>query len=202
MNIGIFLFNQFEVLDFAGPLEVFSLAAKGGKKAFNVFTIGEMDRTLSAQNSLVVKPNYTIHNHPPLDVLIIPGGYGAEHIELKNATLLKWVIEQSKKVKYLVSICTGVFILAEAGILNHKKATTHWLDYNRLAQQYPLIHVVREVPFVDEGSILTSGGIATGIDLAFYLLVKTLGFEAAEIVAKHMVYEVDLMAYQRIQNPA
>lgn len=192
MNIGILLFNQVEVLDFTGPFEVFSLAKKDGKDAFNVFTIGEDESTISAHNNLLIQPNYTINNHPPLDILIIPGGYGAEHIELKNATILKWVIEQSKQVQHLVSVCTGVYILAEAGLLNHKKATTHWLDYDRLAQEYPLISVVRDENFVDEGSILTSGGIATGINLSFYLLIQLLGLDEAKQVAKDMQFQIDL----------
>jgi transcriptional regulator GlxA family with amidase domain len=190
MNVGIFIFNDVEVLDMAGPFEVFSLAEKDGKKAFNVFTIAEHNNILTARNGLLLKPNYTLQNHPNLDILIIPGGYGAEHIELKNASILKWVKLQSQKVNFLLSICTGVFILAECGLLNSKKATTHWMDLDRLGKNYPSIEVIRNVKYVDEGSILTSGGISAGIDLSFHLLKRELGPEIASATARQMDYNI------------
>lgn len=194
MNVGIFIFKDVEVLDMAGPFEVFSLAEKDGKKAFNVFTIAEHNNILTARNGLLLKPNYTLQNHPNLDILIIPGGYGAEHIELKNASILKWVKLQSQNVNFLLSICTGVFILAECGLLQNKQATTHWMDLDRLEEEYPQIKVIRNKKFVDEGKVLTSGGMAMGIELSLYMLFKLVGLEAGKRVAHKMQYQTDFPA--------
>ncbi|MBD0833219.1 DJ-1/PfpI family protein [Aestuariibaculum sediminum] len=190
INVGIFIFNEVEVLDFAGPFEVFSLVEDNNQKIFNVITIGEGNKLLSARNGLKVHSDYLFNNHPKLDILIIPGGYGAEHIEIKNKCLLNWIKEQSNKVQILASVCTGALLLAECGLLNNKKATTHWMDLDRLEQDYPKIEVVRDVKFVDEGNLLTSGGISAGINMSFHIIKRLLGKEIAEHTAKRMEYDI------------
>lgn len=188
--VGILLFNEVEVLDFAGPFEVFSLAEKEQEKVFKVVTIAEKDEILSARNGLKVKADFQFHNHPKIDVLIIPGGYGAEEIEIKNQNLLHWIKQQSKQVDILASICTGAFLLAEIGLLAGKKATTHWMDLDRMDSEYPDIEVIKNLKYIDEGHILTSGGISAGINLSFHLVKRLTSLEVAMHTAKRMEYDI------------
>jgi len=154
--------------------------------------IGEVGSTVSAKNGLRVLPNYSFSNHPDLDILIIPGGYGAEEIEIKNKRVLNWIKEQYEKVQVLASVCTGALLLAECGILDNKRATTHWMDIDRLENEYPKIKVVRDVKFVDEGDVLTSGGISTGINMSFHLIKRIFDADVAKITAKRMEYDIDI----------
>ncbi len=190
IQVGILLFNEVEVLDFAGPFEVFSVATENNTKLFNAFTIGESDKTIIARNGLKVIPEYTIQNHPELDILIIPGGYGAEHIEIKNKTILNWIKAQQAKVDMLASVCTGAFLLAQSGILDNIKATTHWMDLDRLENEYPKVTVIRGVKFVDEGKIITAGGISAGINMSFHIIERLLGKKVVEETAKRMEYDL------------
>ena len=192
IKVGIFLFNEVEVLDFAGPFEVFSLAEKDGEKIFDVITIGEHQHTISARNGLIVQPNTTFENCPDLDILIIPGGYGAENIEIKNPVTLQWIKEQYKKVNLLASVCTGAFLLAECGLLDDKEATTHWMDTDLLAKTYPKVKVKRDVKFVEDGDIITAGGISAGIHMSFHIIKKLFGKEIAAYTAKRMEYDIKL----------
>ena len=193
-TIGILLFNEVEVLDFAGPFEVFSIATAEDKqsKLFCVKTITETKKTISARNGLKVTPDYDFIDCPSLDILIIPGGYGAEEIEIHNHRLLSWIQQRAADTPIVASVCTGAFLLAEAGLLNGKRATTHWMDIDRLEREYPKLSVQRNVKFVDEGSILTAGGISAGINLSFYLLNKLYSNAVAIDTAKRMEYDIDI----------
>jgi len=192
IRVGIFLFNEVEVLDFAGPFEVFSLTLKNDEKAFEVITIGETSEVISARNNLKVLPNSTFKDELNLDILIIPGGYGAEVIEIKSKVTLAWIKEQNHKVSILASVCTGALLLAECGLLDNKKATSHWMDLDRLENEYPKVNVIRNVKFVDEGNIMTSGGISAGINLSFHIIKKLLGADIANITAKRMEYDIEI----------
>lgn len=191
-KVGIFLFNEVEVLDFAGPFEVFSLTSKDNEKLFEVITIGETGEIISARNGLKVKPRASFKDNPDLDILIIPGGYGAEEIEIKNKAVLHWIIEQKDKVKILASVCTGAFLLAECGLLDHKSATTHWMDLDRMKDEYPKINVIDHIKFVDEGSIITSGGISAGINMSFHIIKKLCGADVAKSTSKRMEYDIEI----------
>lgn len=193
-TVGILLFHEVEVLDFAGPFEVFSIATEPGQtqKLFSVKTIAERKENISARNGLKVLPDYDFSDCPALDLLIIPGGYGAEEIETKNPVVLDWIRQRALETEIVASICTGAFLLAEAGLLNGIRATTHWMDIDRLKREYPEISVVENVKFVDEGSILTAGGISAGINLSFYLLKKMVGEHVAAQTAKRMEYDIDI----------
>jgi len=193
-TVGILLFNEVEVLDFAGPFEVFSLAAALSitAKPFSVKTISEDGNLITARNGLKVYPDYSFSNHPPLDIVIIPGGYGAEETEINNPNVISWIQKQHASAKITASVCTGALLLAKAGILDGRKATTHWMDINRLEKEFPAVQVERNVKFVDEGTIFTSGGISAGINLSFYLLTKLLGKEAAVQTAERMEYDIVL----------
>jgi transcriptional regulator GlxA family with amidase domain len=191
--VGILLFNEVEVLDFAGPFEVFSITTlPHGVKPFVVKTISETGEIISARNGLKVKPDHSFGDHPPLDILIVPGGYGAEEIEIHNPNVIEWIQNQTSKVEFVTSVCTGALLLAQAGLLNGKKATTHWMDIDRLEKEFPLVSVQRQVKFVDQGSVITSGGISAGINMSLHLILRLLGREVAEQTAKRMEYDVDL----------
>lgn len=192
IKVGIFVFNEVEVMDFAGPFEVFSLALTNNEKAFEVITIGEIGTVVSARNGLKVVPNAKFSDEMELDVLIIPGGYGAEEYEIENKVVLNWILDQSKKTEILASVCTGALLLAECGLLDHKKATTHWMDLDRLENEYSKIDVIRGVKFVDEGSILTSGGISAGVNMSFHIVKRILGVEEARSIAKRMEYDIEI----------
>lgn len=185
-TVGILLFNEVEVLDFAGPFEVFSYSS------FHVKTVAETKDFIRARNGLTVYPDYDFNDAPDFDILIIPGGYGAEEIEIHNPKVISWIQSRMKKVKIMASVCTGAFLLAEAGLLNGRKATTHWMDIDRLEREYTRIRVQRDVKYVDQDSIITSGGISAGINMSFYLVKKLMGQDVAEATAKGMVYDIDL----------
>lgn len=194
INVGILLFNEVEVLDFAGPFEVFSLAKYEGTnhQPFRVKTIAEKKDLIIARNGLKVMPDYSFEDALDLDILIIPGGYGAEEIEIHNETVIKWIQETSKAVKIIASVCTGAFLLAKAGLLDGKKATTHWMDLERLENDFPLIKVQPAVKFVEEGNIITAGGISAGINMSFHIMTKVLNKEIAIYTAKRMEYDINI----------
>jgi transcriptional regulator GlxA family with amidase domain len=192
IKVGIFLFNEVEVLDFAGPFEVFSLASKNNEKLFEVITIGETGELISARNGLKVLPQANFKDKLNFDILIIPGGYGAEVIEIRNQVTINWIKEQKDKVKILASVCTGAFLLAESGILDTKSATTHWMDIDRLEKGYPKIKVIKNRKFVDEDNIITSGGISAGINMSFHIIKKIFGEDIVKSTAKRMEYDIDI----------
>jgi len=190
-TLGIFLFNDVEVLDFAGPFEVFSLAEVENSNLFNVVTISETGNPITARNGLQVNPLYGFDNHPALDILIIPGGHGAEKIEI-DQDVIQWIVDQFEKVEILASVCTGAFLLAKADLLNGREVTTHWKDIEKFQTKYPKLKVLKDVKFVDQGDLITSGGISAGINMSFYLLSKLHGKEVAAATAKRMEYDIEL----------
>ena len=193
-KVGILLFNEVEVLDFAGPFEVFSITSYLGEnvKPFDVKTVAQTKEIIRTRNGLQVMPHYSFAENRSFDRLVIPGGYGAEEIEIHNDVVINWIKEQMPKVSLMTSVCTGAFLLAKAGLLKGKKATTHWIDIDRLEREFDTITVKREVKFVDEGSIITSGGISAGINMSFHIIKKLLGEEIARTTAKRMEYDIDI----------
>ncbi|QYG90129.1 DJ-1/PfpI family protein [Bacillus atrophaeus] len=193
-SVGILLFDDVEVLDFAGPFEVFSVTAvtdqKGDEcKPFSVKTISETGEPVKARNGLTVSPDYSIEQAPAFDILIVPGGPGARNTEIHNDRLIDWIKERSASVELLLSVCTGALLLAKAGLLDGKKATTHWASYDRLEQEFPEVEVVREVKYTDGGRIVTSGGISAGINMSFHIVRRLLGEQTAKQTAKRMEYD-------------
>jgi len=190
INVGILIFDEVEVLDFAGPFEVFSIATNNEAKLFNVSIIAENNRIINARNGLKVLPDCSLQDAKKIDVLIIPGGYGAEKVEFKNKVLLKWIIETSQKTIITASVCTGAIILAETKLLDNRKATTHWMDTDRLKNDYPAIQVVTNTKYVEDGKFITSGGISAGINMSLYIVGKLCGKETAVNTAKRMEYDL------------
>ncbi|MGG1850329.1 DJ-1/PfpI family protein [Bacillus wiedmannii] len=191
-SVGIFLFNEVEVLDFAGPFEVFSVTEADEEKSFTVYTVSQNGEMITARNGLKVKPDYSIEDLPPVDILIIPGGKGVRENEVQNDIIINWVRQQMKEVKLMTSVCTGALLLAKAGLLEGLKATTHWASIQTFKKDYPNVEVMENVKFVDEGHIITSAGISAGINMSFHIVKNLLGVEIAEETAKSMEYDIDL----------
>lgn len=194
LKVGLLLFNEVEVLDFAGPFEVFSIAEhpKSKEKLCKVIIISEKDELIKARNGLKVKADYTIYNHPDLDILVIPGGYGAEEIEINNLALLSWIKKTSQKLKLTASVCTGAFLLAKSGVLSDEAVCTHHLDRQRLQKEFPKLTVLNEGRFHHnkERQIISSAGISAGIEMSLYLLSFFFSKEVALKTAERMEYNI------------
>ena len=193
-TVGILLFNEVEVLDFAGPFEVFSLAENDSSdKYFNVITIAEQQAPISTRNGLTVIPDYSFDNHPTIDVLVIPGGYGAEKVEINNPIVIDWIISQAKITELTLSVCTGALLLAKAGLLAGKSATTHWMDLDNLAS-YPNIEVIANTRFVDASDettkLVTSAGISADIHASLYCVKKLLDSQTMQTTARRMEFDI------------
>jgi transcriptional regulator GlxA family with amidase domain len=135
-----------------------------------------------------VQPHYTIENHPTLDILVIPGGFGTRR-EARNARLLDWIALQDKTTELTTSVCTGAFLLAARGLLDNLPATTHWGSLERLQASYPSISVRSGIRYVDNGHIITSAGVSAGIDMSLHVVARLLGEATALETAKQMEYE-------------
>ncbi|MDH5432771.1 MAG: DJ-1/PfpI family protein [Gammaproteobacteria bacterium] len=188
MNIGIYIYNNAEVLDFSGPFEVFSTASRLSKPAdfFKVFLIAESKEQVKARGNYLVFPHYDIHNHPQLDVLIVVGGVHTE--EMNKQSVLDWIKHQSKLIQLTASVCTGAFLLAKADVINNQTVTTHWEDIADLKNSFPDLNIEEKRRWIDEGDIVTSGGISAGIDMSLHLVSKLYSEELAEQTAKQMEY--------------
>jgi len=190
-RVGILLFDDVEVLDFAGPFEVFSVTEiENGQQPFVVKTVSEKGNIVIASNGLKVQPDYSFENIPRFDILIIPGGLGAREREIHNDNVIQWITNQMKMVQLMTSVCTGALLLAKAGLLKGRMATTHWASLERLNNEFPQVEVQREVKFVDEGNIITSAGISAGINMSFHIVKRLLGSEVARNTAKIMEYDI------------
>src|SRR5579884_2758434 len=138
-TVGIVIFDEVEVLDFCGPFEVFSIARSPelgeDRPLFTALTIAETQRTITCRGGLLVVPHHTIEDHPPLDILLVPGGQGTRRERL-NRRLLDWIAAQDKGTELTTSVCTGAFLLAEAGVLAGRRATSHWASVDWMRRQY------------------------------------------------------------------
>lgn len=186
MNIGIYIYNNAEVLDFSGPFEVLSTAKRLTRNDWDIFLIAETDSIVTARGGFPVSPHYCFDNHPSLDVLIVVGGIHTE--EVKNAKVINWIAKTSALTDRTVSVCTGVFLLAEAGLLNGFSVTTHWEDIFDLKLNYPQLMVVENKRWASDGKYITSGGISAGIDMSLYLVSLLSSLEVAENTALQMEY--------------
>ncbi|WP_394248483.1 DJ-1/PfpI family protein [Vibrio profundi] len=186
MNIGIYIYDDAEVLDFSGPFEVFSTAKRLSEKHWNVSLIGETLAPITARGGFQVIPHFCINTHPDLDVVIIVGGLHNQ--EITNTSVINWVQQQTHLVQLTASVCTGAFILAETGILDGLTVTTHWEDIPELQKNYPKLTVEAERRWIKDGSVVTSGGISAGIDMSLYLVSELASEDIANLTATQMEY--------------
>jgi len=191
LSVGIYLFKNVEVLDFAGPFEVFTTASRvflrrnPGKEApFKVFTVAKTKSAVQARAGLMTLPDFSLLDCPSVDLLLVPGGVVDE--EVQDDEVIAWVRATASTAQLTASVCTGAFILAKAGLLDRKKATTHWEDIDDLRRQFPDIQVEAGVRWVDEGRVISSAGIAAGIDMSLHLVARLAGSQLAEATARQM----------------
>jgi transcriptional regulator GlxA family with amidase domain len=194
-NVGILIFPDVEILDFCGPFEVFASATlpaqtDGGleTRLFEVFTIAERPDVVACRGGLLVQPNHTLDNHPPLDLVVVPGGYGTRR-EQENRVILDWIARQRRTGALTTSVCTGAFLLGAAGLLDGLRATTHWTTIDGLSNSLPTTEVLADARVVDEGHIITSAGVSAGIDMALHVVRRLHGHEIARRTARDMEYD-------------
>lgn len=193
-NVGIFLFPEIEVLDFAGPYEVFTTAARVLARqnsslapAFNVFSIAEKSAPVRARAGLQFVPDAVFGQHLELDLLIIPGGVVTA--EMEKPAVISWIKSTAASTTITASVCTGAFLLAKSGVITFHKVTTHWEDIPDLQQAFPTLNVVSNTRWVDEGSVVTSAGISAGIDMSLHLVARFFDTPLAERTARQMEYD-------------
>lgn len=189
MNIGIYIYDDAEVLDFSGPFEVFSTASRLSDPPgmFNVFLIAQQTHPVTARAGYRVVPHCSIDDHPALDVLIVVGG--VHTAELTKPTVIEWVARTAESTPLVASVCTGAFILAQAGLLSGLDATTHWEDQQALKTTFPDVNVISNQRWVDQGKFVTSGGISAGIDMSLHLVARLTSSALAEKTAHQMEYD-------------
>jgi transcriptional regulator GlxA family with amidase domain len=175
-NIGIIIYENVQPMDVMGPWEVLSFWKNILKAPVNMYLISENGSYVQCANDVVIKAHLDFQDAPQLDYLIIPGGPGRMK-EIENKTYLSFIKKQAKHAKYIISICTGMFLLHKAGILRHKSTTTYWRAMPEL-KSFSDVNVM-ETRIVKDGNIWSSGGISSGIDLAFELIAEIAGKEVA-----------------------
>jgi transcriptional regulator GlxA family with amidase domain len=200
-NVGILLFDDAEVLDFAGPFEVFSVASQiNNFEPFQVFTLSKDGKMISAVNGLKVCPDFSIDNHPHIDILIVSGGQGTRQL-LRDEVILAWVENAHHSTQLTLSICSGSRLFGKLGLLDHKFFCTHHEVYDHMHEVAPLSIPQKDKRFTQSTERLyTSGGISSGIDLSFYVIALLLGEETALRTAKYMEYnyQPQLSAHEQI----
>jgi transcriptional regulator GlxA family with amidase domain len=188
-NVALLLFDNVEVLDFAGPFEVFAVANElHDNSVFNICTLGLTRGTVRTVNGLKIMPEYTLEDCPQPQVILLPGGAGTRPL-LNQPALLEWLRIKSRTAEIVASICTGALLLGKAGLLDGLRITTHHQCLDELRAVAPNAIVDPSRRFHDNGKFCTAAGISAGIDLSLYLVARLLGSEAADQTATHMEYE-------------
>ena len=191
--VGIIIFPEVEVLDFCGPYEVLSVTRLDEERRrdepspFELLLVAEQTEAITASGGLKVLPDCTLAKCPPLDVLVVPGGWGTRR-QIHNEPLIRWIAQRGRQVETLASVCTGAMLLGQAGLLDGCRATTHWRSLTWMRESFPAVTVVEDLHVVEDGHILTSAGIAAGIDLALKVVARYHGEAIARATARHMEY--------------
>ncbi len=194
-NVGILIFDNVEVLDFAGPFEVFSrtrtVSGPESRRSedsapFHVFTVAKSKDPVSATGGLIVVPHHDFADAPRIDLLVVPGGFGTRPL-LNDEETLDWIRRTAAAARQVTSVCTGSLLLGKAGLLEGKRATTHWAALDLLESLGTGAEVQRELRVVDDG-IITSAGVASGIDMAFYVVERLCGQDIADETARYIEY--------------
>ncbi|ABQ89890.1 DJ-1/PfpI family protein [Roseiflexus sp. RS-1] len=190
-TVAILIFDDVELLDFAGPFEVFSSVRNltgDHERLMDVFAVAESLTPVRCRNGLVVQPERTIDECPPVDVLVIPGGAGVRPA-LERSNLVEWVRTRAQEVELTVSVCTGSFLLAQAGLLSGRPATTHWERINEMRERFPDVEIVEDERWVDTGEIITAAGVSAGIDVALHVVRRLYGADVARATALGIEYD-------------
>ncbi|MFS1702656.1 DJ-1/PfpI family protein [Alteromonas sp. AMM-1] len=189
MHIGIYIYDNAEVLDFSGPFEVFSTANRflTGDRQHKVSLLAQKASLVHARGGFRVQPDFSISEHPPVDVLVVVGGVHTH--EVKKAAVIDWIADAAKSAKVVASVCTGAFLLAQAGLLDGRDVTTHWEDCDDLQKDYPTLTVKRNARWLQSDQYFTSAGISAGIDMSLALVAFLYDKSIAEKTARQMEYD-------------
>jgi transcriptional regulator GlxA family with amidase domain len=188
LNVGVYLFDDIELMDFAGPYEVFSVTAElNDYQLFKVFSISRDGNPIRTVNGLKVTPDYGFANHPPIDILIVPGGVGTK-TELQKPEVLSWLRQNYETSRITFSVCSGARLLGKLGLLEQLESITHHEVIPELLALAPQTRIQTSRRFVDNGKIMTSAGISAGIDLSLYVVGKLFGQEIRDKTAVYMEY--------------
>lgn len=196
ISVAILLFDGVELLDLAGPYEVFTVASRvrllaepDGPEPFATFTVSRSAAPVRTHAGLTIAADHAFSGHPPVDVLVVPGGVvdGAR----ADPEVLGWIRRVAASSRLTASVCTGAFLLADVGLLDGRAATTHWMDVDELQAAFPTVRSVANVRWVDEGPVVTAAGISAGIDVSLHLVERLAGRDLALETARYMEYEWD-----------
>jgi len=181
IRVAILLYDGVELLDFAGPGEVF---AAGGR--FEVYTVAARAEPITSQGFVHVTPEYTFANAPAPDVLVVPGGHASA--VLNDEASMAWVKSAAEDAELVLSVCNGAFVLAHAGLLDGGAATTHHGSLDALERSAPRTTVLRDRRWVDNGKVITAAGVSAGIDASLHAVEKLVGPATADNVARYLEY--------------
>lgn len=185
-KVAILLYPGAELLDFAGPLEVFSLMPNA-----DVYTVAAKSGPLNTmKNMLKINPDYTLDQAPQPDILVVPGA-SPDHIRaaVGDTAVINWIRQTTANRQLTMSVCTGAYILGRANLLDNKTVTTHWASTEMLQQMAPKATVLEHTRFVEDGKLMTTAGVSAGIDGALRVVERFRGRDAAHDIARIMEYD-------------
>ena len=189
LKVAIYLFDQAEDLDFAGPLEVFGAFGRPDADGlFEIATVSQKPEPIKTRNGLTIQPAHHFGDCPETDILVVPGGVGTR-TEINKPEVAEWVRGKAQTAQHVLSVCTGSLILARAGLLHGLEATTHFMAMDTLAELAPRAVLKPGARFLDNGRIVVAAGVSAGIDAALYLAGRIYGTEMAQKTADYIEYE-------------
>lgn len=186
-NVAVLLFPGVQIIDYTGPWEVLGHTRVDGHKVFRIYSVGETTSPIETAMGMTVIPSFDLARAPRPDVLVIPGGNVDP--QLSHEALIRWIQQSAKGAEVVLSVCNGAFFLAQAGLLDGLEATTFAGMIDDLKTAAPKTKVVRDKRFVDNGKIITSAGLSSGIDGALHVIEKLYGKGTAQIAAVGMEYD-------------
>jgi transcriptional regulator GlxA family with amidase domain len=203
-NVAIVVYDGVELLDFAGPGEVFSSAARfgavGDQPAFRVYTVATNKAPITSQGFLKIVPEFSVEDAPRPDLIVLPGGNSAALTE--DPRFMAWAHKAFETSEIAMSVCTGAFVLGKSGLLDGRTATTWFGATAKLRQAFPKASVQDGRRFVDQGAIVTTAGVSAGIDGALHVVARLLGREVADQTARYMEYHWSPEPYLASTYPA
>lgn len=182
-KLGVLLFPGFELLDVCGPLEVFGKLPE----TFDIILVAEKPGLVKSAQNVSIEAKHDLNLILSVDLMLIPGGIGTR-VEVNNQTILRWIQEMIKKTEIILSVCTGAALLAKAGALDNHRATSNKLAFHWVVEQGPHVIWIKKARWVDDDNVITSSGVAAGIDMSLYVIQKLCGQSVAKKVAYEMEY--------------
>jgi transcriptional regulator GlxA family with amidase domain len=183
MLLGSLLYPVFELLDLFGPLEMF-----GNCPQLELCTVALSAGPVKSAQGVEAVADYALDDCPPLDLLLIPGGFGSRE-EISNQPLLDWIGKRVAETRVTMTVCSGSMLLAAAGLLDGRPATTNKALFNEITELTPAVKWVKQARWVDDGNIVTASGVSAGIDMALAVVAREFGQEQAELLAELTEYE-------------